>query len=96
MPLAIRFEGNWCLPIVVCDHCEKEIRTASDGNYQWLWDDKIARIYFTHKACCNAFEERHGGFWGAIELECLPVYLVKNLEINWRQAKWRADFLSRL
>lgn len=95
MPLAIRYEHNLCIPTILCDHCGKEIHSAADGNYQWLWSDKPARIYFTHKACCHPFEERHGGYWGAMDLQCLPAYLVNNLGINWNASKRLANHLSR-
>ena len=96
MPLAIRCEGPLFVPIVVCDYCCKEITKAAEGNYQWLREDeRPARIYFTHKACCRAFEKRQGGRWLWAELRLLPVYLVNNLEINWKQAKDLAGRFAR-
>ena len=94
MPLAIRYEQGF-VPIVLCDQCGKEITSAADGNYQWLWEDLPSRIYFTHKACCYAFEKRHGGRWCAGELRVLPVYLVNNLGIDWKKANVLADYLAR-
>jgi hypothetical protein len=79
VPLVVRYEGPLCVPIVLCDQCVNEIGSAADGNYQWLWQDGPARMYFTHKACCRAFEKRHGGLWGAMALELLPAYLVNKI-----------------
>jgi hypothetical protein len=96
MPLAIRYEEALCVPIVICDHCGEEIRSAADGNYQWLGrDDRPSRVYFTHKGCCHAFEKRHGGFWGAIDLQLLPVYLGNNLGIDWKESRRMANYFSR-
>jgi hypothetical protein len=95
MPLAIRYEQDLCVPIVVCDLCGREICSATDGNYQWLPSDPVARMYFTHKACCRAFEKRHGGLWGAMSLEVLPAYLVNNLKINWAESRRMANHFSR-
>ena len=94
MPLAMRNENGLYMPTVACDLCGKEIRTAADGNYQWLWNDQVARLYFTHKACCDAFEKRHGGDWGSMELMCLPVCLVANLGIDWDASQRLADYFS--
>ena len=95
MPLALSHEQNMDRPIVICDHCGQEIRCAAEGNYQWLDSDRPARLYFTHKACCHAFEKRHGGSWYAMELNWLPAYLVNNLEIDWPASQRVADYLSR-
>lgn len=96
MPLTMTYEGNLCVPLVYCDHCQREIRNAADGNYQWLWSDAPARIYFTHKACCKSFEKRQGGLWGAIPLEILPVFLIRNLGVEWKDAQRQADYLAQL
>jgi hypothetical protein len=96
MPLTIRYEGMLCVPVVFCDHCQQEITSADDGNYQWLWTDQPARICFTHKACCDPFEHSRGGTWGCNPLCCLFPYLVNNLGINWRESKRLANWMSRM
>jgi hypothetical protein len=95
MPLSMCYENGNCVPTVVCDFCGKQIRRAADGNFQWLWSDQAARLYFTHKDCCDAFEERHGGDWGVLELACLPAFLVRNLDISGPGSQWMVDYLSR-
>ena len=96
MPLAVRFQDELFMPVVVCDYCGKDIETANDGNCQWLGTDGPCRLYFTHKACCRAFEHRHGGHWCWMELAALPAYLVTNLGISWRESKRMANFFSRM
>jgi hypothetical protein len=52
-------------------------------------------IRFTHNACGNAFRRQHRGeHWGAINLDCLLVYLANNLNVNWREAKKTTAFLD--
>jgi hypothetical protein len=67
------------------------IATAQEGNYLWnpalLDAGRPAPLVYTHKACCDAFERQHGGYWSAISLECLPYYLATNLQVTWTQAQ---------
>jgi hypothetical protein len=87
MPLRIQHEGGLDRPVVVCDLCGAEITDALDGNYQWVMDAEgrphWAEVYFTHKRCCHAFEQTNGAvLWGAIGLECLPIFLGTNLRLD--------------
>ena len=101
MPLTIKFrDGRYC-PTVVCDHCAEEITDAADGNYHWrigLNDTDFGKqIYFTHKRCCDPFEVAHKGelfMWGAMELQCFPIYLGHNMAIKWGAAVRLAAILS--
>jgi hypothetical protein len=86
MPLKIIETNGLSRPAFFCDYCGKEITDAKDGNYEWKGKDAAtpagAVIYFTHKKCCAPFEEANDGDWGAMELDCLPVYAVNNLKID--------------
>jgi hypothetical protein len=73
--------------VVFCDVCGAEITDALDGNYQWLLRDEErpagARADFTHKRCCDAFDQAHAGAMvAAISLECLPIFLGNNLGVD--------------
>jgi hypothetical protein len=95
MPLEIRHRRGLACPIVVCDHCHAVIARAEQGNYQWDQTAKQATIYFTHKRCCAAFEAASPRVdWGAIGLECLPIYLGCNLKVKLRDAKKVAAFCA--
>jgi hypothetical protein len=103
MPLIMQDRDGHACPVVVCDHCGERIEDARDGNYQWrmgLRDtDWGSRVFFTHKRCCHAFEQAHpeeGFTWGAIELECFPVYLGNNLRLDWEAARRTAAMLGSL
>lgn len=99
MPLVIKAEGDLSKPVIICDHCRKEISEARHGNYQWRMSESgegiEGQVYFTHKSCCHAFEEANPGpLWGAMELDCLLVYLSNNLKVNWDKAKAKAALLG--
>lgn len=86
MPIYIKHENGLYRPVIGCDYCGQSITDAKDGNYEWI-DPAIAptgEIYFTHKRCCLAFEEAHGGraIWLAGELAVLPLMLKNNLGIS--------------
>jgi hypothetical protein len=102
MPLQIHYhEGQFC-PVVVCDHCGEVISNAREGNYQWQAslssEVPPAPIYFTHKHCCRAFEAARGGraLWMSIELQCLPIYLERNLKLDWKKANGLVDLIASL
>lgn len=102
MPLKIVYNGPFDAPKCFCDYCGKEITEAADGNYQWPYendqreDGASVPVFFTHKRCCRAFEAARGGAWGAIDLECLPYYLAKNLHVAWRKSQGMARFMAGL
>jgi hypothetical protein len=102
MPLVIQFTGPYAAPKILCDHCGEEITDATAGNYQWTHADgceegQTTTMYFTHKACCDAFEHSDGdpSAWGAIGLECLPYFLARNLHVTWQQAQACARLMMR-
>lgn len=103
MPLKIITDehGNAC-PQVFCDWCGQRIERAADGNYQWvMWDNRKV-VYedapiFTHKRCCWAFEHHNAAphrHFGACDLQCLPIYLANNLELNWVSALKSSRIMS--
>jgi hypothetical protein len=59
-------EGRFlCAPTLRCDHCSAVMTDAQDGNSQWS-DTSLAAgtttpMSFTHKACCDDFEQARGG-----------------------------------
>ena len=97
----VRENGQYC-PVVVCDWCGQRIEEARQGNYEWEVDEHglpaTGEIFFTHKQCCLAFEEAHGGrsHWFASELSVLPVYLSRNLKVDREEAERRAELLSSI
>jgi hypothetical protein len=52
---------------------------------------------FTHKDCGDAVEAAQGDgqAWSAIDLECLPYFLARNLHGTWQQAQARARLMMR-
>jgi hypothetical protein len=101
MPLLIKTDPvtTRAKPVVFCDHCGREITEASDGNYQWRMPrtggEGPAQIYFTHKGCCHAFEGDDSD-WGAMDLECLLVFLANNLRVNWEKAVTTAKIIASI
>lgn len=100
MPIRVLCEGTHEVPVVLCDHCGKSIDSAGDGNYHWRMDVPGdfpgSPVYYTHKNCARTFERNNRGTWGAVPLECLPVFLAHNLQLDWNQAKHRADSVAGL
>jgi len=101
MPIAIVKDGYYARPIVVCDHCRGEIQRAAEGNYQWvatIGNRAPAPIYFTHKECCRPFERSQPlddeSLWAWSPLEALPVYLCRNLGIDFDGAAATADLMA--
>ncbi len=94
MPLRIiELDGNYSKPVIVCGHCGEGITMVADGNYLWRFgargDYPGAPVYFTHKTCCDAFEQMNRGPWLAMELETLFVFLSYGLKLDWEAAKRR-------
>ena len=99
MPLTIKIEGRSHKIILVCDHCEKPIDAAEEGNYEWDTNaaEEGASIFFTHKECCHAFErDRPDAAWGAMELMLLPLFLTNNLRVKAEKARRQAGLLSEI
>ena len=99
MPLTIEGRGALCCPVVLCDYCGQKIERAAEGNYQWNMHRRDAPVFFTHKACCRAFEEQNesdGVFWGAMPLECLPVFLLTNLGVPYHKTRRTAKDMAFL
>jgi hypothetical protein len=100
MPLRVIQVGNYDQPLIVCDHCGEAIADVDDGNYQWRFDGRGdypgAAVYFTHKKCCYPFEKANPGFWGAMTLDCLFVYLSNRLNLDLEAARTRAEYLDRI
>jgi hypothetical protein len=88
MPLTMKLHGERACPGVICDVCGKDIKYARDGNAQWLMgkEGKGCTIYFTHKACCNAFDTANPGA-GAHELSHFLIFLTNNLKVDWDMDK---------
>lgn len=92
-------------PVVVCDHCDRSIDYALDGNYQW-WRpaerglQSSGKIYFTHKRCATPFEgrpgETHRGTWLSRGLEVLPIYLANSLNLDLDYAREQAEAMAGL
>jgi hypothetical protein len=95
MPLLIEIRGALHCPVILCDQCGHKIEDAKEGNYQWDMNQDEAPLYFTHKECCHEFEsDRPGIFWGAIDLQALPFYLLQNLEVSYHKAKQVAERMA--
>src|SRR5262249_34946135 len=99
MPLVIQAEGDLSKPIIICDRCGKEISEARQGNYQWRMSASgrgiEGTVYFTHKEGCHTFEQQNPDpLWGAMELDCLLVYLANNLKVDWQKAREKAARLA--
>lgn len=90
MPLKIETGPFGVRPVVLCDQCGEPILDARDGNYHWQADDTTFAdgpsrrfAFFTHKACCGAFELERGGAasWFAMELADLLPALATSLRL---------------
>ncbi len=91
MPLKIDTSDGFLTPLIICDECGEPIRDARDGNYQWQADGDAQGqspggrrfAFFTHKACCDAFERGRGGAaaWYAMELSDLVPRLAASLRL---------------
>lgn len=101
MSVTIRMEKGINKPVIICDHCGQRIDDAREGIYQWQVDDRGRPVgegvmRFTHNDCCRSFETAHGGrrawCWGP--LSCLPVFLLRNLRLDWEKAKENAELMS--
>ncbi len=90
MPLKIDTSDGFLTPLIICDECGEPIRDARDGNYQWQADGDSQGAggrrfaFFTHKACCDAFERGRGGAaaWYAMELTDLLPRLAASVRLG--------------
>jgi hypothetical protein len=100
MPLMITCaEGGSARPVIVCDHCGREIAEARDGSYRWKIPPDAGGppklVYFTHKGCCRAFEKDHPEPpWGVADLDGLPALLAETLGGGPPEAAAKAWLLS--
>jgi hypothetical protein len=82
MPFMSLTEQGRSAPVVVCDHCGERIGRASEGNYEWesgvYEEGHLTQIYFLHKQCSRAFEERMGKRMAQTELQ----YFFKRATVN--------------
>ena len=98
MPIRVIQDGLHDVPVILCDHCGLTIERATDALYHWRGDLPSdfagAPVYYTHKKCGAAFEDCNPGDWGAVDLDCLPIFLGNNLGMNWKLARRKADVCS--
>lgn len=83
-------------PQAFCDHCDKRIEKAEDGNYEWKRQPssgEASDLYLIHKACSYAFKQATGGSLQTAELTLLPIRLGNNLEIDWDETNERMSEL---
>jgi hypothetical protein len=57
MPLKIFFNGQYDAPKCFCDHCDEEITDATDGNYQWCYEDGQRTAWTTATIYQNMAED---------------------------------------
>ena len=91
MPLQIKHANGITMPIIICDFCREEITDAKDGSYQFRGAEttgEVNDIFFTHEKCGRAFEKLDpDSLWGSVPLECLPIHLGNNLNLNLKEAQ---------
>lgn len=102
MPLYMVLRQNQSCPIPFCDHCGQAITRADAGLYCFSQTVSAtpSPVYFVHKRCQDPFEAthpaEHGGLWGSVPLDALPVYMARNLGIDWARAAVVADLMGTL
>ena len=103
MPLGIRIRGAGACPVIICDYCNQVIEHARDGLFRWPQDmqqEEIAPMEFTHAICNTDFIETHGGMqawvWNDMNLDVLPVHLLHNLGLTWKEASKKATMWANL
>lgn len=95
--LTMELIGNQYTPIVICDWCERRIEATDEANYEYeVAEDGrpiAGRLFYTHAACCRAFEEAHGGpsSWRMDDLACLLVQVGASLGLDWLAATARCQ-----
>ena len=101
MPILVTDKSNLECPGFVCDHCGKPILTAADGNAEWTYSANIkgpqsGPVFYTHKACCHAFERERGGAWHTNDLDVFLVYLMNGDKLDLDRARKRSALLASL
>jgi len=100
MPLRIRMEGSADKPVVVCDHCGAPIDGTRPGHFSWRYEPDgtpVGEVCFTHQDCTIAFTERSGHpLWCSKDRECLPVYVLQGLGVDWNDAEKKVRWLDSL
>ena len=98
MALKIEITNHGAGPVIVCDYCGERIADAAEGNYEWAGvtdtpGERVA-VYFLHKWCSPAFEQRRGLVLDSMELTVMLPYLAQNLQLDWDKAWSQAETLS--
>jgi hypothetical protein len=92
MPIRIVARANASCPVVFCDHCQREIKTAKEGSYQYQFmSEGASDAFFTHWDCHDAFRKAHPEINNDIELTLFSLYLSNNLEIDPKEAQRSAE-----
>lgn len=74
-------------PQVFCDWCGRQIADAREGNYEWEvsgCQPVTGELIYLHKQCSRPHEKAKGGHWFSNELQQLPLYLCRNIEVHER------------
>ncbi len=104
MPEKIVIKKDMACPVIICDHCGKEITDAKDGNC--IWQEVSTpkgraidgRHYYTHKKCNRMFMQQNGdpARWCSNDLDTHLIYLLNNLKWNPKDASRKALFLDQV
>lgn len=98
MPIQLQNVSDRTRVVVVCDHCQRQITRADDGNYEFATSTPgtMQMPYFTHKMCSDPFRATRPGIDQSVELSSFPVFLVANLQLDYAQAVEAARDLAAL
>ncbi|MBA5868015.1 MAG: hypothetical protein GDA67_15080 [Nitrospira sp. CR1.3] len=101
MPIRIIELNGKSAPVVICDVCNEQINHATKGNYEWVHGERDGAgsyIFFTHKECSEKFRQKYPKANDAhihwCPLAAFPIYLGKNLELDWEEAMETATNFS--
>lgn len=96
--IAIEFRKYGAAPVFVCDFCDRKIEGADEGLYVFDHKSEGGRttIKLVHKGECDRALGKALGYrmQGSVELEALPIYLLRNLGVSATEAQERAQFYS--
>ena len=102
MSIRIKHEDDCFRPMILCDHCFKEITEAKSGNIEWVWDNALeaegAEPLFFHKHCSYAYKKKcsDAPFRGWMELVQFPFYLVNNLNVEFKECERHAIRMAEI